>query len=211
MQRVGPLVREHNGFIDKYIGDAVMGLFPDSVDDALRAAVALQKELRIHNAQLERSRKPGIMTGVGIHTGPLMLGTIGERERMEATVIADAVNTASRLESATKTFGCPVLISAHTYAALTHPDEFHLRRLGSVGVKGRSETVDVYECYGGQRADAVERISLSSASFAEALLAFETGQFVEARSRFAEIVASDPDDGPARYFLLRCDEAARSG
>ncbi|MGC2404907.1 MAG: adenylate/guanylate cyclase domain-containing protein [Candidatus Cybelea sp.] len=107
LHRVGPLIREHDGFIDKYIGDAIMGLFPGKADDALNAAIALQREIRVFNLHCEKDGKPTIAAGVGIHTGDLMLGTIGERGRMETTVIADAVNAASRLETATKTFAAP--------------------------------------------------------------------------------------------------------
>jgi class 3 adenylate cyclase len=203
MRRVGPLVREHNGFIDKYIGDAVMGLFPESASDALRAGVALQKELRIFNAQRERERKAHIAAGVGIHTGQLMLGTVGERGRMETTVIADAVNAASRLESATKTFGCSIVISGQTFAALTDPGDFLLRRLGAAHVKGRAEALEVYECYSGDAPDAIERKLRSADAFAQAVAAFEAGHFAAACETFAAIAADDPDDTAVRSFLER--------
>jgi len=206
MRRVGPLVREHNGFIDKYIGDAVMGLFPASPSDALRAAVAIQRELRIFNVQLERERKPRIAAGIGIHLGQLMLGTIGERGRMETTVIADAVNAASRLESATKTFGASILISRQAYDALVDPHEFLVRRLGSTYVKGKSQALEVFECFSGETPDAIERRSQRASAFQDALAAFEIGDVDAARSTFADIAFSDATDGPARYYLERCEE-----
>jgi class 3 adenylate cyclase len=204
MSHIGPLVREHKGFIDKYIGDAVMGLFPSSPSDALRAAIALQQELRIFNLELGRAGKPQVSAGVGIHTGPLMLGTIGERGRMETTVISDAVNVASRLESLTKTFRCSILISLQTREALPDPQAFFLRRLGRADVKGKSNMLDVYECFGGQTPDAVERKVRSSEAFGAAVDAFENGRIREAARDFAGIASVDPDDGPARYYLTRC-------
>ncbi len=206
MRRVGPLIREHNGFIDKYIGDAVMGLFPESPGDALRAAVAVQRELRLFNVQLEREREPQISAGIGIHTGRLMLGTIGERGRMETTVIADAVNAASRLESATKTFGCSILISRQAYDALADPDAFLIRRLGLTHVKGKSNALEVFECFSGEPADAIERKSRHASAFAAALAAFEAGEIETARAAFATIAFADTTDGPARYYLERCEE-----
>jgi len=206
LHRVGPLVREYNGFIDKYIGDAIMGLFPASPSDALRAAVALQKELRIFNLQLEGERKPCVAAGVGIHTGQVMLGTIGERDRMETTVIADAVNAASRLETATKTFGCAILVSRQAHDALTEPGEFLFRRLGSVQVKGKSEAIDAYECFSGDAPEMIERKARGAATFDEALSALQAGDVASARTGFAALADADHDDGPARYFLARCDE-----
>ena len=208
LQRIGPLVREHNGFIDKYIGDAVMGLFPASSSDALRAAVALQTELRIFNLTLDRERKPRVAAGVGIHTGQVMLGTIGERGRMETTVIADAVNAASRLESATKTFGCPILVSRQAYDALVDPGEFLFRRLGSVHVKGKSEVIEAYECFSGDAPEVIERKVRGAERFDEALTALHAGNVASARNGFAALADADHDDGPACYFLARCGELA---
>ncbi len=208
LHRIGPLVREHNGFIDKYIGDAVMGLFPASPSDALRAAVALQRELRIFNLQIERERKPLVAAGVGIHTGPVMLGTIGERGRMETTVIADAVNAASRLESATKTFGCSILLSRQAYDALVDPGEFLLRRLGSVHVKGKSEVIEAYECFSGDPPEVIERKVRGAETFDKALAALDAGNVESARNGFAALADADHNDGPAHYFLARCGELA---
>jgi two-component system sensor histidine kinase ChiS len=90
--KVSPAIRRNNGFIDKYIGDAVMALFPRSSSDGVRAAIDMQKEVNIYNQQREKNGLFPIAIGIGLHAGNLMLGTIGERERMESTVIADASN-----------------------------------------------------------------------------------------------------------------------
>ena len=210
MKRVGPLVREHNGFIDKYIGDAVMGLFPVRADDALLAAIALQKELRLFNRQLAREGKPAIAAGVGMHTGELMIGTIGERGRMETTVIADAVNAASRLESATKTFGCSIVLSRATKDALEEPDRFTLRRLGMLHVKGKAQELEVFECCDGDPAEIIERKLATADRFAMALTAVEAGDFGRAYAEFASIGAAIGDDGPTRYYAALCSEAEKS-
>ena len=118
LNRVGPVIRAHQGFIDKYIGDAVMALFPNTADDALQAAIAMQKQVSLYNWERQQQGDGAIAIGIGLHTGSLMLGTIGESERMESTVIADAVNLASRLESLTKTYGASILISGDTLMGL---------------------------------------------------------------------------------------------
>jgi hypothetical protein len=127
---------------------------------------------------------------------------------MDTTVIADAVNVAARLEDASKTYGCSILISRQAYEALADPAEFLFRRLGRGQVKGKSEVLDLYECFSGESTDAVERKERGAAAFAVALAAWEGGDVALARAGFAAIVAADHDDGPARYFLARCEEGA---
>ena len=103
--RVGPVIRSRGGFIDKYIGDAVMALFPERPEDAIDAAIELQCTVELYNRHRNNSGYDPISIGIGIHTGSIMLGMIGEAERMEGTVISDAVNMASRLEGMTKEYG----------------------------------------------------------------------------------------------------------
>ena len=101
LERMGPVIRDHNGFIDKYIGDAIMALF-ESADDALRAGLGMLETLEAFNAERRAAGQTPIGIGIGINTGILMMGTIGEKHRMDGTVISDAVNLASRIESLTK-------------------------------------------------------------------------------------------------------------
>ena len=144
LERMGPVIRRRGGFIDKYIGDAIMALFPGAPDDALLAAGDMLAELeKMNQARAERGAT-AIDIGVGIHMGSLMLGTIGEAERMEGTVISDSVNLASRLEGLTKKFEPKVLISEATRAALKHPEQFRLNYLGEGRVKGKQEIIRVH-------------------------------------------------------------------
>ncbi|MCB1307279.1 MAG: HAMP domain-containing protein, partial [Leptospiraceae bacterium] len=111
LSRISPIIRENRGFIDKYIGDAVMALFPGTPLDALRAAEQMQMELAIYNHELNDRGRDAIRFGIGIHYGQLMLGAVGEDRRMESTVISDTVNIAARLEQLTKRTGVSVLVS----------------------------------------------------------------------------------------------------
>jgi two-component system sensor histidine kinase ChiS len=207
LDRIGPLIRENGGFIDKYIGDALMGLFPAKPDDALRAAIAIQREVRLFNQRQDDERIPPVAVGVGLHCGTLMLGTIGERNRMDTTVIADAVNIASRLESATKTYRCSILLSRDTVEALAEPERFMLRPLGSVLVKGKSRGVEVYECFDADPADLALHKRATAAKFAAALAAYEAADPAAAQL-FTEILASHWTDGAASYFLEQCSARA---
>ena len=113
LERMGPVIRDHNGFIDKYIGDAIMALF-ESPTMRVRAGLAMLDTLDAFNAERRAAGLEPIGIGIGINTGSLMLGTIGEKHRMDGTVISDAVNLASRIESLTKDYHVGLLISQFT-------------------------------------------------------------------------------------------------
>jgi adenylate cyclase len=146
------IVMQEDGVVDKYIGDAIMAVFgapvPKSVDavNAVRAAVRMRQALRHLNARLVARGLPALRTGIGIHTGVVVAGNIGSEKRMEYTVIGDAVNVASRLETSTKDLGVSVLISEDTYERTRHAIE--ARPVREITVKGRTQPVMTYEVLG---------------------------------------------------------------
>ncbi|MCB1317379.1 MAG: adenylate/guanylate cyclase domain-containing protein, partial [Leptospiraceae bacterium] len=111
LRRMGPVIRKHGGFIDKYIGDAIMALFDGGVSSGVDASVDMMRTLHTWNAGRGKYGYDPVTIGIGLHAGPLMLGTIGENERMEGTVISDAVNLAARVEGLTKKYGTAILIT----------------------------------------------------------------------------------------------------
>ena len=143
LERMGPVIRDHHGFIDKYIGDAIMALFANA-DDALQAGLAMLAALDGFNAERRATGLPPIEIGIGINTGSLMLGTIGEKHRMDGTVISDAVNLAARIESLTKDYAAPMLISEFTYRELSNPEASAIRPVDVVVVKGKTLPVAIY-------------------------------------------------------------------
>jgi class 3 adenylate cyclase len=144
----GPIIRTHSGFVDKYPGDGIMALFPGEPDDALSAALEMRERLLGYNAGRAQGGYVPIRFGVGIHSGPLMLGTIGENNRMDSTVISDSVNAASRLEGLTKKFSTDILVSGDTLRSLARPGDFETRLIGEESVKGKTKAVQVYELVG---------------------------------------------------------------
>ncbi len=208
LRRVGPVVRKNGGFIDKYIGDAVMALFPRSPEDALRAAIEMNKKLALFNSRRERAGLGRIAVGIGVNTGSLMLGTIGERERMETTVISDAVNLASRVEGLTKVYGAPVIITEKTLLRLENPERYGYRMLDRVNVKGKKETVSVYEIFDADPRESAELKRKSRADFEKAINYFLSDDFDAAFHIFKAILQAHPGDVAAAMYLRRCRENA---
>jgi two-component system sensor histidine kinase ChiS len=201
LQRIGPHVRASGGFVDKYLGDGVMALFPGRVDDAVRAGIAM---LEVVQGETSRSGAAALAMGVGIHTGDLVLGILGESERMDGTVIADAVNLASRVEGCTKALGAAMLVTEEAFAALETPDGYAHRALGAVRVKGRHGETRLHEIFDGDPAEVRRGKLASRERFAGALGRYRAGEFEAASRDLAGILESNPGDGPARFYLARC-------
>ncbi|MEG4147534.1 ATP-binding protein [Microcoleus sp. Pol12B5] len=201
--KVSPAIRKNNGFIDKYIGDAVMALFPTSPDDGVRAAIDMQKEVNIYNQQREKNGLFPIAIGVGLHAGNLMLGTIGERERMESTVIADAVNLASRLEGLTKVYGSGILVSGAIIDRLDDPEKYKYRFVDRVTVKGKTNAVSVFEIYDTETEESIVLKQQTAEVFQEALNFYYEQKFVAAQKVFQNILQINPDDRVAMLYFKR--------
>jgi class 3 adenylate cyclase len=206
LERMGPVIRAHNGFIDKYIGDAIMALF-ESADDALRAGLAMHDALDGFNKERGAANLPAIGIGVGLNSGSLMLGTIGERDRMDGTVISDAVNLAARIESLTKTYKVGLLITQNTFNQLSTPRAYSIRPIDIVVVKGKTEAVAIYEVY--DRNPVAER---EAKEFTRDLLqsgveALAKGDTVVARQLFTRSLTLMPGDPAATNLLKCCGEA----
>lgn len=208
LSRVGPVIRARQGFVDKYMGDGVMGLFPRSRRDALDAALDFRRELEEYNAGRARAGYQAIDVGIGLHCGALMLGTIGEAQRMDTTVISDAVNVAARLERLTRTFRVGVIVSDAVIGRLSERDKYSLRPLGSARVRGRGADVAIFELFDADEPSLAEHKSRTAPKFAAGLEAYGDGRFDEAGQIFAEIAAAHSDDGAAAHYRTIC-EAAR--
>jgi class 3 adenylate cyclase len=212
LSRMGPIIRKHGGFIDKYIGDAIMALFTGASDNAVNAALEMQQELIRYN---EKERLPAgripIRIGVGIHSGALMLGIIGEHERMESTVIADAVNLASRLEGLTKIYGCGIIISEAVTNKLSEKPACRLRELDLVKVKGKEQAVRILEILHESIDDQAAQKATTSDDFARGLDAYRRARFDEAIAIFQGVLIANPADTAAKLFLERCESHQKTG
>ncbi|MBN2417787.1 MAG: response regulator [Deltaproteobacteria bacterium] len=205
LRRVSPVIRRHNGIVDKYLGDGVMALFPKSADDAVRATIAMQDSLDEYNAHRARNKLAPIRIGTGIHTGSLMLGIIGEEQRFQGTVISDAVNLASRLEGMTKMYGVSVIITTNVLINLADPAAYNYRFLDRVRVKGKTEALSVFDVFDSDPETDIELKLMTRTDFEQGIYLYHNKQFNEASEKFTGVLERHPDDKAAQIYRQRAE------
>jgi adenylate cyclase len=205
LSRMEPAIAQHKGFIDKYMGDGIMALFGGCADDAVKAGIAMLQILTEYNQHRTNSGYTPLRIGIGINTGSLMLGTVGGKNRMDGTVISDAVNLASRVESLTKFYGVQMLITHQTFLQLNEPI-YAIRPVDLVKVKGKSELVMIYEVFEADPPDIKEIKLATYQTFFKALYNYKLDNFETAAKLFANCLYQNPMDKVAQIYLQRCQE-----
>ena len=201
LARMGPAIRNNGGFVDKYLGDGVMALFPGSPENAVRCAIEMHRRLEDYNSIRFSSGQTPIKIGIGIHTGRLMLGTIGENERMDGTVISDVVNIASRIEGITKDFSIGLAVSERILLGLADVDAYLFRFLGKIGVRGKREPVSVFELFDGDPDQLRLKKSAIKGRFERGLTAFYSQDYPQALGLFKEVLADLPEDDASAHYM----------
>lgn len=201
LKRITPPIQTNGGFIDKYLGDGVMALFPNKADDAVQAGLDMLDSLVLYNEHRRSSGYEPIDIGIGIHTGLLMMGTIGNESRMDSTVISDAVNLASRLENLNREFGTRMLISLETLDALTDSSGLTYRFLGVRTIKGKQDPIPVFEVFQRDTEPMREQKLRTLDRFNEAVQLVLDGRLVAARKAFKALKKKAPLDSVVDYYL----------
>ncbi|WP_159782998.1 CHASE2 domain-containing protein [Sodalinema gerasimenkoae] len=210
LSRMEPTISENNGFIDKYIGDAIMALFGGGADDAVRAAIAMLDCLTEYNKTRQRPGRPPLRIGIGINTGSLMLGIVGGQHHLDTTVISDAVNLASRIEGLTKIYGTPLLISHDTFLQLEDTNCYMIRLIDRVSVKGKSEKVSVFEVFDADPPDIKHAKLEERTHFEQAVLLYHVQQYAEAKTLFEHCLNKIKHDRPCEIYLERCAQGNKT-
>ncbi|MEG5036090.1 AAA family ATPase [Microcoleus sp. AT3-D2] len=209
LSRLEPAITANQGFIDKYIGDAIMALFSGEADNAVKAGIDMLRRLAEYNQHRIVSGYVPIKIGIGINTGSLILGTVGGKNRMDSTVISDAVNLASRIESLTKQYGISLLISHHTFQSLPDSNQYAIRLIDRVKVKGKSKAVSMFEVFDADSPETYEGKLATRTLFEEALVLYHLQKLRDAERLFAECLRRNPTDKAAQIYQQRCTQPDR--
>jgi adenylate cyclase len=172
---------------------------PDHALRACLAALEMQQTMAELQADWQAQGLPPMVARLGLHTGPVVAGNVGSRERFNYTVLGDTVNLASRLEGVNKVYGTRVLLSEETSQRVK--DRLLVREVDLVQVKGRAQPVRVYELLGSLPPDGLPPWL---DHFAAGLQAYRHRQWEEASQAFGEVLLLKPGDRPTQVFLGRC-------
>jgi adenylate cyclase len=215
LSRMTSVVFNNGGTLDKFIGDAIMAVWGNvrslgvtqDAKNCARAGLGMRRELQQLNEKWREEGRMGLGMGVGINQGEVIVGNIGSQERMDPTVIGDSVNLASRLEGLTRIYGADILISA-TVAELVR-DEFYLRSVARVQVKGKTKPVDVLTFIGARNEEVDPEFLKWLESYEEGLEKFRSRDFTDAKILFSRFLEFYPDDVLAKMYLDRALEYER--
>lgn len=204
LSQLSPIIRENGGFIDKYLGDGFMALFPSSPSLAFKAANDLQKVIHQYNEKRKRANYLPIHFGIGIHYGTVMLGVLGEAERLNVTVISDDVNLTSRIQELSRVFESPVLMSEVFFQQLTNVFDMDYRMLGQVRVKGKSKAVTIFEVLSARPEEEKEALALSKGIFERGIFHYLQKEYSRAEELFEKSLVIFPQDKVAMLYRDRC-------
>lgn len=210
-ERIGPIIRQYNGFVNQYLGDSIMAIFPGNAADALSAAVEMQKEVREFNKLRQQKNQTQIQIGIGMHTGSLIMGLTGDKYRMDACTISDTVNTASRIESLTKHYKANILLSEASLAQIKEVEKFHLRNLGFVQLKGKQKSIKIHECFSDHLQNELDKKLATLALFNQGVSHYLAGSFDLANIAFQQILEENPNDRTSKFFFSHTRQIIEKG
>ncbi|MCP4131962.1 MAG: guanylate cyclase [bacterium] len=210
LKRFNPIITNNFGFIDKYIGDAVMALFYKTPLDAVKSAVEIQEELQVYNGHRAKMNYDPVEIGVGLHNGELMLGTVGQENRIDTTVISDSVNLTSRIEGLNKLYGSGTIISEQLFLAIEN-FPYHYRYLDMVTVKGKKVPIKIIEVIDGLPPHIAEKKIQTGDLFKKGIELYQQKSFDEALNKFNEIISIHEDDLAAQVYIDRCNSCKKFG
>jgi adenylate cyclase len=211
LQNVSPEIHSHHGFVVKFLGDGMMAVFPNSVDDAVAAGIAKFKRVQSFNQVRQTNGLSPIDVGMGIHVGHMMVGMVGEHNRIQGDAFSDNVNLTARLEGLTKYYGVSLLVSEDGLKRLSHPEQYKIRFLDRAIVKGRNEPIAVYEFLDAE-VKAVQTLKLQTQpEFEQGIQHYQAGDLAEAKDCFEQVLRINAADKTARLYVERIELLAERG
>ncbi len=211
LRKVSPTIRDNHGFIVKYLGDGMMAIFPNGADDAIKAGIAKLKQVEKYNYERQREGRLPIQVGVGVHVGHMMVGMVGEENRMQGDAFSDSVNLTSRIEGLTKYYGASLIISGESVSDLKHPDKYHIQFLDMVVVKGRTDPISIFEVLESLPENEMILKLKTQNDLEQGVLHYRVQEFVKAKACFESVLNINPQDEVAKLYVERINDLLRNG
>ena len=209
--QMDPIISNNNGVIGTFIGDAIMAIFPEDTEDAYKCSLSMLKQLKVYNEGRIKAGYQPIRIGIGLNTGLAMIGTVGGHDRMDGTVISDAVNLCSRIESLTKSYKVGLMIGEDTYNDLSPERKKYTRFIDRVLVKGKLKQQSIYEVFEIDDEHIRKQKCNTRDIFEEALANYHYGEIDIAKRLLEECLSGDVNDEPVKIYLQRCERYFTTG
>lgn len=195
---IGPIITSKSGFIDKYIGDAVMAIFTNA-NNAVKAGIEIQQRMNERDYQI----------GIGINTGEVIMGTVGEPGRLQTTVLGDSVNLAARVENLNKTYKTNMIITSETYLSLVNPEQFLIRKIDTLKVVGKSKPTTIFEVLDALPQEIKNKKLLNTELFNQALIAYQNEDWNKSLEFFERAKEICPEDGVIPLYISRINAMSK--
>lgn len=209
--RVSPVIRKNNGFIVKYLGDGIMAIFPGAADCGVQAGIDKLKQVNLYNIKRTQQNRLPISIGIGINTGHMMVGMVGESGRMQGDAFSDAVNLTSRVEGLSKHYGVSFIITDATKQALTNPSQYNIRFLDKVQVKGKLKILVLYEVYDADLTSSRTLKQESHKHYEQAMQYYYAQEFEQTQSILFDVLQKNPKDKVAWHHLVKATQCLENG
>ena len=211
LKRMNIPISSYHGFVDKFIGDAIMALFslPGKsnaleANNTVKAAIEMQQQVDMFNKEKDNALHSPLRVGIGIHSGPVIIGTVGSEDRMDSTVAGDSVNLAARLEGLTKFYQSKIIVSNTTHEFLVSDNQLEFREIDLVRVKGKEHPVTIYEVCNSDPDHIREKKLKNLDKFAEGLKHYRDQKWSKALTKLKSCLKDCQDDGAVKVLIERC-------
>ena len=211
LRRVSPLITSNSGMIVKFLGDGIMSVFPHTPEDGINSGIATLREVQQYNQFRENRSLKEIEVGIGLNTGPMMVGMVGYDKRIQGDAFSDAVNLTSRIESLTKVYGVSFLITDETRASLSTPDSYDIRFVDRVRVRGKRQSLDLFEVFSADSPLQLDLKRETAEIYQSAVDSYYHGEYKIAQSCLFSVLQKNPADKVAWHHLLRATRALEEG
>ena len=189
----------------------MMAVFPEGADDAVKAGIAKQKRVQEYNAERQTRGNLPLQVGIGIHVGHMMLGMVGEDNRIQGDAYSDNVNLTARLEGLTKFYGVSMLISGQTLEHLSNPAQYQIRFLDRAIVKGRNEVIAVYEVLDAESEEVCQLKQQTQVNFEQGISYYRARALRDAKACFEQVLTVNSLDKTAKLYLERVERLLEHG